>query len=456
MPDVHNALSPAPRVERTTQSVGWPPAAEGVADAGLRTPFAAFFQEDAIRGRQPDEDMAEGDMAEQGLSPAPADGDDEAATGEVPQFPVRPQAQADSLRTDGLSGGPAAPGPASIASPMGQAVGGAPAAAPAPPMVATTIPAQAAPEGRQTSLAPAESPPERQATAATVQPALLRSADEPANQAAAVRTDAAARPGSRAGTAVVQPATVPAAGETASAPAAIRIDAAPNAPRRQGRAEAGKPDRVATDAGMRVGVRLSGRVAAVSGQESIAVMRLASGAQTAEPTAGKPAFFSERELSEMSFPAPGQTAGAAVRLSAAAQAPAEVARHIATQLADAIPQAAGGDMELALNPRELGRVRISLSHQDAGLAMAITADRSETLELMRRHIDQLAREFRDLGYGDVTFSFGQSGQGRPDSGTGPNPETAIAAAPADEQAMPRASTPPGGGTGGAGGLDLRV
>ena len=91
----------------------------------------------------------------------------------------------------------------------------------------------------------------------------------------------------------------------------------------------------------------------------------------------------------------------------------ELPRQIATQIANAMPQAGASQVEISLNPQELGRVRISLSAQDTGLSVAIMADRGETLDLMRRHIDQLAQEFRDLGYGDVSFSFDQSGDGQP-------------------------------------------
>ncbi|MEP5090382.1 MAG: flagellar hook-length control protein FliK, partial [Paracoccaceae bacterium] len=55
-----------------------------------------------------------------------------------------------------------------------------------------------------------------------------------------------------------------------------------------------------------------------------------------------------------------------------------------------------------------------ISAHDSGITMALLAERTETLELMRRHIDQLALEFHALGFGDVRFSFSQdseSGEG---------------------------------------------
>jgi len=42
---------------------------------------------------------------------------------------------------------------------------------------------------------------------------------------------------------------------------------------------------------------------------------------------------------------------------------------------------------------------------DTGISVLITAERPETLDLMRRHIDQLAEEFRNLGYEDIGFEF---------------------------------------------------
>ncbi|WP_170311838.1 flagellar hook-length control protein FliK [Sulfitobacter sabulilitoris] len=68
-------------------------------------------------------------------------------------------------------------------------------------------------------------------------------------------------------------------------------------------------------------------------------------------------------------------------------------------------------MELTLNPEELGRVRMTLATHDAGITVTIVAERADTLDLMRRHIDQLNREFQDLGFDNIAFSFagGQRG-----------------------------------------------
>lgn len=80
-------------------------------------------------------------------------------------------------------------------------------------------------------------------------------------------------------------------------------------------------------------------------------------------------------------------------------------RLAGTQMVDALTRLPNQPVEIALSPEELGRVRIVLSHLDAGLIVAISAERPETLDLMRRHIDQLAAEFRQLGYENIGFEF---------------------------------------------------
>lgn len=83
----------------------------------------------------------------------------------------------------------------------------------------------------------------------------------------------------------------------------------------------------------------------------------------------------------------------------------EAARLVGAQMAEAIVIAQNNKVEIALNPEELGRVRMVMSTSETGISIAITAERPETLDMMRRHIDQLAAEFRNLGYKDINFDF---------------------------------------------------
>ncbi len=85
----------------------------------------------------------------------------------------------------------------------------------------------------------------------------------------------------------------------------------------------------------------------------------------------------------------------------------EVPAQVSRQLVQIAGQAMDGPVELALNPEELGRVSLKVTSGEAGIGVAITAERPETLELMRRHIDQLARDFREMGFSGATFSFAQ-------------------------------------------------
>ena len=90
----------------------------------------------------------------------------------------------------------------------------------------------------------------------------------------------------------------------------------------------------------------------------------------------------------------------------------DMPRQIAVQIAQAAGGRGGarGTVELSLSPEELGRVRLRLHPSEAGLSVTITADRPETLDLMRRNIDLLAREFLEIGYQDTQFDFAQGGQ----------------------------------------------
>jgi flagellar hook-length control protein FliK len=81
-------------------------------------------------------------------------------------------------------------------------------------------------------------------------------------------------------------------------------------------------------------------------------------------------------------------------------------------------------------------VRISVTAGDAGLTVAIIAERPETVDLMRRNIDLLTRELREMGYENLTFTFGEQsgdadqdqdqdqGDGAVQSGAASDPSTA--------------------------------
>lgn len=153
-------------------------------------------------------------------------------------------------------------------------------------------------------------------------------------------------------------------------------------------------------------------------------------------------------------PQVGGSTQAPVPTSVAASAPPPPALQIATAVASEGPSAS--HIDVSLSPEELGHVRLRLAHGEAGLSVTITADRPETLDLLRRNIETLARDFQDIGYGDVNFSFGdQPRQERPipsaDRGFSPAQPDFLTERDPDPTAPlhPQSRLPDGG-------LDLRI
>ena len=87
--------------------------------------------------------------------------------------------------------------------------------------------------------------------------------------------------------------------------------------------------------------------------------------------------------------------------------PRPVPLPVASQLSQAAAHAVVRPVEIVLEPRELGAIRISMSFGDGAVTLTILAERPDTLDLARRHADQLAVELRALGYDDVNFTVGQ-------------------------------------------------
>ncbi|MCH2168823.1 MAG: flagellar hook-length control protein FliK [Oceanicola sp.] len=111
----------------------------------------------------------------------------------------------------------------------------------------------------------------------------------------------------------------------------------------------------------------------------------------------------------------GIDAGRAVRNEAsqpffartAAMAPQQQAASIGAQIADVARQGQPGQIELRLNPEELGRLKMTFEGNETSMIVTIAAERPETSELMRRHIEQLAREMAANGFENVQFQFAQ-------------------------------------------------
>jgi len=87
----------------------------------------------------------------------------------------------------------------------------------------------------------------------------------------------------------------------------------------------------------------------------------------------------------------------------------ETPRLVALQLAEALATKGERNIDVALNPEELGRVKMRVTTADSSVIVMITTERPETGDMMRRHINELAEEFRKMGFEDISFEFGGEG-----------------------------------------------
>ena len=89
----------------------------------------------------------------------------------------------------------------------------------------------------------------------------------------------------------------------------------------------------------------------------------------------------------------------------------ETPRQVMSQLAEFSRRLPDGPIEVSLSPEELGRVRLLLQAAEGGMVVQIAAERSETLDLIRRNIDLLAQDLRGQGYTELRFAFGDAQTG---------------------------------------------
>lgn len=90
------------------------------------------------------------------------------------------------------------------------------------------------------------------------------------------------------------------------------------------------------------------------------------------------------------------------------QSPVQQAGAALVRLATDAP----GRIELTLTPETLGRVHFDMRPEGAGLAITVSAERSETLDLIRRHLPDLLAELRQAGVQAGTMSFGSWTEGQ--------------------------------------------
>lgn len=134
--------------------------------------------------------------------------------------------------------------------------------------------------------------------------------------------------------------------------------------------------------------------------------------------------------------APGTSAGAApgAPLPPSTGLAQSVAQQILGGLPRPISDMGSGAVEIALDPPELGRVRLSLLEVAGVMTLSITAERPETADIMRRHLDLLAQEFSREGLGAPHVQIGgEAAQDRGQRQAPSAPDTSIGSGDAPRQ-----------------------
>lgn len=94
--------------------------------------------------------------------------------------------------------------------------------------------------------------------------------------------------------------------------------------------------------------------------------------------------------------------------------PAITVPQLAAAMVEMLHQKPDGTTEIALSPDELGIVRLRLeadARDPDRMIVHLVFDRPETMDLFRRHADQLSEAIRAAGYAETRLDFGQSGTG---------------------------------------------
>lgn len=85
---------------------------------------------------------------------------------------------------------------------------------------------------------------------------------------------------------------------------------------------------------------------------------------------------------------------------------------IAAQLIPYAGAAQSGPVEVTLSPAELGHLKFEILHRGEGVQIVLSAERGDTLDLLRRNSDQLLADFRNAGFSGASLSFGGWGAGQ--------------------------------------------
>ncbi|MFQ8430733.1 flagellar hook-length control protein FliK [Amaricoccus sp. W119] len=177
-------------------------------------------------------------------------------------------------------------------------------------------------------------------------------------------------------------------------------------------------------------------------------------------SSGQPSI-TQLTISPLSMGSPD--AAARLTQAAPAEAPPGQTRAVVEQIAVAVAESDESRVEIRLDPAELGRVHISLTRTEHGVHAMVTAERPETLELLRRNAETLTRELGAAGYDSVSLDMSQGSRNFGGDGPPERPAEIYAVArgaqgAAGPGAAPISDTTRAGGRAGAadGPLDIRL
>ena len=125
------------------------------------------------------------------------------------------------------------------------------------------------------------------------------------------------------------------------------------------------------------------------------------------------------------------------------------------QIADAVVRERGDQIEIALSPEELGRVRMTLSGREHAMHVVIWAERPEVMDMLRRNAAALIEQFTDVGVGDATLEFRDRDDTSRDRGNWQDITTDVPDAPMNA-VMDSITAPTRASSSGLGRLDIRL
>lgn len=84
-----------------------------------------------------------------------------------------------------------------------------------------------------------------------------------------------------------------------------------------------------------------------------------------------------------------------------------IARALPAQISQAVLNSGEAVTDLRLMPEELGAVRIEMRSDGERMVMFVSAERQDTLDLLRRNSEKLVAEMRDAGFDKIDLDFGR-------------------------------------------------